>query len=111
VSVVVAVAFCLPWALAAPHAFVQGAIVCEFHYVVFVTLDLVDKLSFFNEWELAAGLVLGAGAESLGSFGRSRAKMAGTYAGRALLRGRGMNGAPERHDQLGPGDVACRFVD
>jgi hypothetical protein len=54
--------------------------------VVFVTLDLVDKLSRFNEWELAAGLVLAAGAEVLGSFGRSDAEVVRTNRRRALLR-------------------------
>ena len=139
VSVGLATAFIAPWALAAPHAFVQGAIVYEFDYpfasqslsvfhqlssvsgalayavlvasvgvallvamtrvhkggsflmgcsVVFVTLDLFDKLSRFNEWELAAGMVLAAGAEVLASFERSDAKVAGTYRGRALLRSR-----------------------
>jgi hypothetical protein len=119
VSVALATAFAAPWAIAAPHAFVQGAIKYELNYpfasmslsvfhqlsiessvlayavvlvcvgvalvvamarvykdgsflmgcsVVFVTLDLVDKLSRFNEWELAAGVVLAAGAEALGSF-------------------------------------------
>jgi len=127
-SVALAAAFIAPWALAAPHAFVQGAIVYEFHYpfaalslsvfhqlsslsgvlayavlvvgvgaalllamamvrkdgnflmgcsVVFVTLDLVDKLSRFNEWELAAGVVLAAGAEAVGTFRRTDADVAG----------------------------------
>ena len=39
--------------------------------VVLVTLDLLDKVSRFNEWELAAGVVLAAGAEALGPFGGS----------------------------------------
>jgi hypothetical protein len=127
VSVVTAAAFIAPWALAAPHSFLQGAIVYEFHYpfakfslsvfhqlsiisgllayavvvmlvgvallvamarvhrggsflmgcgVVFVTLDLVDKLSRFNEWELAAGVMLAAGAEALRSVGPSAARVA-----------------------------------
>ncbi len=130
VSVSLAAAFIAPWALAAPHAFVQGVIVYEVHYpfasqslslfhqlssisgalayavlvasvgvallvamtrvhkggsflmgcsVVLVTLDLFDKLSRFNEWELAAGVVLAAGAEALGSFGPAGATVAGAY--------------------------------
>ncbi len=54
--------------------------------VVLVTLDLVDKLSRFNEWELAAGVVLAAGAEALGSFGCSGSQLAGRSRARALLR-------------------------
>jgi hypothetical protein len=120
-SVAAAAAFIVPWALAAPHAFVQGAIVYNIHYafasrslslfhgasevsgsfafvllligvglalmvamkrvhnggsflmacsVVLVTLDLFDKVSRFNEWELAAGVVLAAGVEALGAVGR-----------------------------------------
>jgi hypothetical protein len=57
--------------------------------VVFVTLDLVDKLSRFNEWELAAGVVLAAGAEALGSFGRWDAPVAGQGFTALLRRPRG----------------------
>ena len=55
--------------------------------VVFVTLDVVDKLSRFNEWELAAGVVLAAGAEALAMFEESGARdAAGERPSRALLR-------------------------
>lgn len=115
-SLALAGAVIAPWALAAPHAFVQGAFTYNLHYifgyqslsvfykiselstalayavlvvgvtvalvagmrrlrnggnflmscaVVIVTLNVVDKVSRFNEWELAAGLVLAAGAEAL----------------------------------------------
>jgi hypothetical protein len=117
-STALAAVFIAPWVLAAPNAFVQGAIVYNIHYafahvslslfhplsevsgalaygalvvcvgtalvvamkrvhngesflmgcaVVLVTLDLVDKVSRFNEWELAAGVALAAGAEALGA--------------------------------------------
>jgi hypothetical protein len=136
VSVVLAAAFIAPWALAAPHAFVQGTIVYQVDYafawkslsvfhqlsslsgalayavlvltvgvalliamkrvhrggsflmacsVVFVTLDLFSKVAFFNEWQLAAGVILAAGAEALG--GRSGAKVVATHRVRALLGG------------------------
>ena len=58
--------------------------------VVLVTLDLFDKLSFFNEWQLGAGVVLAAGAEALRPLRSSGAKVAGMHRSRALLRGRGM---------------------
>jgi hypothetical protein len=131
-SVASAAAFIAPWALTAPHAFVQGAIVYEFRYpfaslslsvfhplsnvsdvlayavllvglgvalliamvrvheggsflmgcsVVLVTFDLFDKLSRFNEWQLAAGVVLAAGAEALGSLVGSDAQVSVDEAG------------------------------
>jgi hypothetical protein len=40
--------------------------------VVLMTLNLVDKVSNFNEWQLAAGLVLAAGAEALGLADREK---------------------------------------
>ena len=117
-SAVLAAAFIAPWALAAPHAFVQGTFTYNVHYafsflslsifhplsqvsgvlaylvlgagvtvalvaamrnvhkggsflmgcgLVLMTLNIVDKVSRFNEWELAAALVLAAGSEALGS--------------------------------------------
>jgi hypothetical protein len=123
-SVTLAAVFIAPWALAAPHRFIQGAFTYEFHYpfayasltifhhlsdisgvlaylalvvgimvaltiamkrvheggsflmgcsLVLMTLNLVDKVSNFNEWELAAGLILAAGAEALGLAGRTGA--------------------------------------
>ena len=37
--------------------------------VTLVTLNLLNKISRFNEWELAAGIILAAGAEALTSSG------------------------------------------
>jgi lysylphosphatidylglycerol synthetase-like protein (DUF2156 family) len=122
-SLVFASVFVAPWALAAPHAFVLGAITYELHYpfafrslsvfqhlsdislilaylvliagvvaalgvamwrarhgggfimgcaLLLTTLNLVDKVSNFNEWQMAAGLVLAAGAEALRHNGGER---------------------------------------
>jgi len=118
ISVGLASACIAPWALAAPHSFIEGTIMYNLQYrfayqslsvfhllsgvssamgylvlivsvavalvvamkrlyrgggflmecgLVLMTLDFVDKVSRFNEWELAAGLVLAAGSEALGS--------------------------------------------
>ncbi len=137
VSVALAAAFVAPWALAAPHPFVQGAIVYNIHYVfsylslslfhqlsdvsgalaygalvagvgtalvvtmksvhngesflmgssvVLVTLDLFDKVSRFNEWELGAGVVLAAGAEALGGAGRGERRTGRSVQDRGSMR-------------------------
>jgi hypothetical protein len=122
-SVALAATFIAPWALAAPHSFVQGVIVYQVDYafashslsvfhqlsrlsetvayavlvggvgvalifsmrrvhgggsflmacgVVLSTLNVLDKVSFFNEWELAAGVVVAAGAEAYGAVSSGR---------------------------------------
>ncbi len=63
--------------------------------LVLMTLNLVDKVSRFNEWELAAGLVLAAGAEALRPRDRREDKPIETSPARVVLRVRVRRRSPE----------------
>jgi hypothetical protein len=58
--------------------------------IVLATLDLFDRISFFNEWQLAAGVVLAAGAEALSSFAGPGKRLPSGSEGSPVLRNRGM---------------------
>jgi hypothetical protein len=58
--------------------------------IVLATLDLFDRISFFNEWQLAAGVVLAAGAEALSSFAGPGKRLPSGSEGSPVLRTRGM---------------------